>query len=216
MFFKILIILVAVWFLYWAIDDIRQGGYLDAVASFGVSFVLVGLFFFNRSQEKQVETFLVWLNENKNELKRDRWNQLMWKGVPLTYDSSVTQYQFCMSFLLVTFRQQTGFVLDQSSNRSLVNIISTIVTIIFGWWGIPWGPIYSVQTIFRNLRGGNKKSIEELIIDLENAGLPAGTEESTMETGGTTTTPCPQCGSPIQADSSFCNQCGTELTPDIA
>jgi hypothetical protein len=27
-------------------------------------------------------------------------------------------------------------------------------TLLLGWWGIPWGPIYTVQAIARNFRGG--------------------------------------------------------------
>jgi len=27
-------------------------------------------------------------------------------------------------------------------------------TLLLGWWGIPWGPVYTVQAITRNFRGG--------------------------------------------------------------
>jgi hypothetical protein len=27
-------------------------------------------------------------------------------------------------------------------------------TLLLGWWGIPWGPVFTVQAIARNLRGG--------------------------------------------------------------
>jgi len=30
----------------------------------------------------------------------------------------------------------------------------TILTMLLGWWGIPWGPIYTIGSIFRNLSGG--------------------------------------------------------------
>jgi hypothetical protein len=25
---------------------------------------------------------------------------------------------------------------------------------VLGWWGIPWGPLYTVQSLVRNTRGG--------------------------------------------------------------
>jgi hypothetical protein len=31
----------------------------------------------------------------------------------------------------------------------------SLLTLVAGWWGIPWGPIYTVQSIWVNLRGGN-------------------------------------------------------------
>ena len=30
----------------------------------------------------------------------------------------------------------------------------TAISLLVGWWGIPWGPIYTVQTMVMNLKGG--------------------------------------------------------------
>jgi hypothetical protein len=30
----------------------------------------------------------------------------------------------------------------------------TRVWLVAGWWGIPWGPIYTVQSNYNNSRGG--------------------------------------------------------------
>jgi hypothetical protein len=30
----------------------------------------------------------------------------------------------------------------------------TLLTLVMGWWGIPWGPIRSVQSLWTNLKGG--------------------------------------------------------------
>ena len=45
------------------------------------------------------------------------------------------------------------FCKDCSAKKSLK---ATIVTWILGWWGFPWGPIYSLHAIFVNLFGGEK------------------------------------------------------------
>ena len=37
-------------------------------------------------------------------------------------------------------------------------------TWMLGWWGIPWGPIYSVQAIFSNLTGGEMPPLNNLRI----------------------------------------------------
>ena len=31
----------------------------------------------------------------------------------------------------------------------------TVLTLLVGWWGIPWGPIYTIQAVSRNLKGGH-------------------------------------------------------------
>lgn len=33
---------------------------------------------------------------------------------------------------------------------------ASAITWLFGWWGIPWGPIYSLQAIFTNMFGGKQ------------------------------------------------------------
>lgn len=33
-------------------------------------------------------------------------------------------------------------------------LFSSALTWAFGWWGFPWGPVYSISTIYRNLLGG--------------------------------------------------------------
>lgn len=169
-------IIFSILFLVIAIYNITQGVYNEAAAGLGISFILAGLFFFNKHQEKQINIFVMWLMENKNELKNDKTKTLMWNNIPVKYDSLVTQYQFCTSFLIITFKQPTSFILDCSSNKFLVNFTATIFTALVGWWGIPWGPIYTIQTIFRNIRGGTKKSIENMIVELENAEQDAGAD----------------------------------------
>ncbi|MBJ6987280.1 J domain-containing protein [Devosia sp. MC521] len=42
---------------------------------------------------------------------------------------------------------------------------SSAISAAFGWWGLPWGPIYTVREIFRNACGGERhKDIEEQLI----------------------------------------------------
>ena len=28
------------------------------------------------------------------------------------------------------------------------------LSLLLGWWGIPWGPIWTIGTVFKNLSGG--------------------------------------------------------------
>jgi hypothetical protein len=30
----------------------------------------------------------------------------------------------------------------------------TIISVLLGWWGIPWGPIYTIRSIVNNFSGG--------------------------------------------------------------
>ena len=30
----------------------------------------------------------------------------------------------------------------------------TLISLLLGWWGIPWGPVYTIGSIFNNPTGG--------------------------------------------------------------
>lgn len=57
------------------------------------------------------------------------------------------------SFVIVTTRSPIQGIFCPSCSEKTV-LKATVVTWLLGWWGFPWGPIYSIQAIFRNLLGG--------------------------------------------------------------
>lgn len=65
-------------------------------------------------------------------------------------------YPYCISLLLVTFRAHSSIVFLRPSQRGFVQGVPfTLLTLLLGWWGLPWGPIYSISAIFTNLAGGH-------------------------------------------------------------
>jgi hypothetical protein len=59
------------------------------------------------------------------------------------------------SFILVTTRSTIQGIFCSGCAEKKAFRASTI-TWILGWWGLPWGPIYSIQALFRNLMGGQQ------------------------------------------------------------
>jgi hypothetical protein len=65
------------------------------------------------------------------------------------------QYQYCVSALVVTFKRGTDiYFVRAGESRPMKGLAWTLLTLVAGWWGIPFGPIYSVQSLWVNLRGG--------------------------------------------------------------
>ena len=71
-------------------------------------------------------------------------------------DSSLrgTGFGYAVSLLLVTFRRPGSFGVFCSGCRKKEAFKYSLVSGLFGWWGIPWGPIYTLQTIGHNSTGG--------------------------------------------------------------
>ena len=64
-------------------------------------------------------------------------------------------YAYTISLLVVTFKKTSDVYLIRKgeSTKSKGNPF-TILSLLFGWWGIPFGPTYTLQSIRTNLKGG--------------------------------------------------------------
>jgi hypothetical protein len=71
------------------------------------------------------------------------------------------QYQYCVSAAIITFKRGTDiYFLRAGESRTIKGLEWTLLTLVAGWWGIPWGPIYTVQSLWVNLRGGHDMTPE--------------------------------------------------------
>jgi hypothetical protein len=64
-------------------------------------------------------------------------------------------YWICFSALLFTCKRPSKTCLVRAGgNRTLKGLPFTLLTLVAGWWGVPWGPIYTIQCLAKNLSGG--------------------------------------------------------------
>lgn len=64
-------------------------------------------------------------------------------------------FEYCISLIAVTFRRPSGPIRLRPGQRAWVRGLPyCLVSLVFGWWGLPWGVIYTPLTIFTNLTGG--------------------------------------------------------------
>jgi hypothetical protein len=65
------------------------------------------------------------------------------------------QFQYCISAIVVTFKRSSPIYFVRAGENVVgKGMPFTLLTLVAGWWGIPWGPIFSVQAIYRNFSGG--------------------------------------------------------------
>ena len=76
-------------------------------------------------------------------------------------------FQYCISIVVMTFKRGSDIYFIRAGESTIkFSIGYTLLTLILGWWGIPWGPIYTIGSIFSNLTGG--KDVTQEVIDLLN------------------------------------------------
>jgi hypothetical protein len=70
-------------------------------------------------------------------------------------------FTYTISLIFVTFRQPTPVYFIRAGRWAVGKGFGpTIMTFALGWWGIPWGPIFSIGSIARNLTGGKNVTVE--------------------------------------------------------
>ena len=72
-------------------------------------------------------------------------------------------YQFTISIIVLTFRRSSDiYFVRAGESAAIKGLPYTLISLLFGWWGIPWGPIYTIGSFFTNLGGGKDVTAEVL------------------------------------------------------
>jgi hypothetical protein len=65
------------------------------------------------------------------------------------------RYQWCVSALIITFKRFSDIhFVRAGESRQMKGMQWTLLSLVAGWWGIPWGPIWTIQSLWVNLKGG--------------------------------------------------------------
>ncbi|SKC78616.1 hypothetical protein SAMN05660236_3781 [Ohtaekwangia koreensis] len=85
----------------------------------------------------------------------------------LAHGAKFVVFQFTISVLVMTFRRSSDIYFIRSGESRLIKGLPfTLMTFLLGWWGIPWGPIYSIGSLVHNLNGG--KDVTQEILNSYN------------------------------------------------
>jgi hypothetical protein len=115
-------------------------------------------------------SFVAFLHEERDAI---RAGTAQYRGQPVSYATRVRTCQVVLSFLLVSVRIESRPLIVGARRNRIIVAGSCIATFVFGWWGIPWGPLWSARAIANNLRGKPETSVGELLEGGSAAALPA-------------------------------------------
>ncbi|WP_147377103.1 hypothetical protein [Mangrovibacterium diazotrophicum] len=81
-------------------------------------------------------------------------------------------FQYCISILFaVTLRRYSPAILVQQDDRiDSIRRKYNLMSVFFGWWGIPWGPIYTVRSLRLNRIGGIDIT-EDILLNINESSL---------------------------------------------
>jgi hypothetical protein len=75
--------------------------------------------------------------------------------------AKLVRYQYCISALVITFRRSSEVYYIPAGESAVTKGLQwSLLTLVAGWWGIPWGPIFSIQSLYTNFKGGKDLTAE--------------------------------------------------------
>ena len=51
---------------------------------------------------------------------------------------------------------------DTNESAVVKGLPYTLLSLVAGWWGIPWGPIFTIGALYNNLKGGKDVTIKQM------------------------------------------------------
>jgi hypothetical protein len=64
-------------------------------------------------------------------------------------------FKYTISIIVMTFRRPSDIYFIKSIDNAVVKGLPfTLLSLVFGWWGFPWGLIYTPGALYTNLSGG--------------------------------------------------------------
>ncbi|WP_163998282.1 hypothetical protein [Pyxidicoccus caerfyrddinensis] len=72
-------------------------------------------------------------------------------------------FEYCVSILVMTFRRSSDVYFIRAGEGTAGKSIGyTLLSLVLGWWGFPWGLIYTPMCLATNLGGG--KDVTETVV----------------------------------------------------
>ena len=121
-----------------------------------------GFWYFQKPEEyrKVPDAFLNQLKENKKAIMSNGW---LYGKCLIDKNTIITQYYFTLSLVTFSTKTPSRFYIVGQENTAAINFIYSFLSFILGWWSIPHGPIFTLQTLYSNLKGGHRIRVADIV-----------------------------------------------------
>lgn len=70
-------------------------------------------------------------------------------------------YAYCVSIIVMSFKRSSSIhFIKHDENAFVKGLPYTATSFLLGWWGIPWGIIYTIGCLSSNISGGKNVTTE--------------------------------------------------------
>ena len=140
-----------------------NGEYKLALYIFAILLVVACLAFFIAKQPKEIDDpndLLNALVANRNAVESGTY---IYRGHKISKETLLVQYMFAASFIAFSHKTPTRYYVSGVENTTFVLIVCSLASGILGWWGLPFGPIFTIQALATNFSGGIKTRVSDVL-----------------------------------------------------
>ena len=148
-----------VFFVYGVYDALRFGHYRDALITAPIGILLVSPLILVVLAEVGHRRFNEWLRANADRIGSE---PVSYKGAPITAQTEVVVYYLAFSIVFASFKIPSRYYVVGYHHTIPRQIVFTLLSFLLGWWGIPWGPVYTLQALHINVCNLKRKKLIEL------------------------------------------------------
>lgn len=102
----------------------------------------------------------------------------------LQQGGTFVRYNYCISLVVVSLKRTSVHFVKAGESRVTRGLPFSLISLVCGWWGIPWGPIWTIQALAVNFGGGT-----DITAEVRRAMGPIGVVQQPV--AGTTGPPLP-------------------------
>ena len=74
-------------------------------------------------------------------------------------------YAWTVSAIILTFKRTSGvYLINPGDNKLVKGFGYTLLSCLFGWWGVPFGPRHTIGSIKTNFQGGKDVTDEVMAV----------------------------------------------------
>jgi hypothetical protein len=96
----------------------------------------------------------------------------------LALGGRIVIFQYCISVLVLSFRRASPITFIPPGQSAIgKGTPYSLISLFVGWWGIPWGPIWTISTLITNL-GGGKDLTREMMAALGTVPMSMEAQQS--------------------------------------
>jgi len=103
--------------------------------------------------------FLRWLESNLDALAA---GETVFRGVKVSARTEVVTFDLAFSVVVASFKIPSQMFIVGQHRIWPWRIAYTLLSLVFGWWGVPYGPVYTVQAVHGNLKTVNRRRLTDV------------------------------------------------------